>query len=132
MTCDGAFYPQPSWERRISEIGSGWLPTPTDTSKGGGSSRSGSRIGETPSLQGMARKGLWPTPKGSASGPDYARVNREESGGDDLATAVARETPGSLNPRWIEWLMAWPIGWTDLRVLAMDKFQSWLRAHGRF
>ncbi len=33
----------------------------------------------------------WPTPKGSPSGPDYARMNRAESGGDDLATAVARE-----------------------------------------
>ena len=44
-------------------------PTPVDPSKGGGSSRSGDRIDETPSLQGMARKGmltpepdLFPTP----------------------------------------------------------------------
>jgi hypothetical protein len=34
---------------------------------------------------------IWPTPKSSPSGPDYARMNRESSGGDDLATAVARE-----------------------------------------
>ncbi len=33
---------------------------------------------------------LWPTPKSSPSGPDFARMNREKSGGDDLATAVAR------------------------------------------
>lgn len=33
---------------------------------------------------------LWPTPKASPSGPDYARAGREDSGGDDLATAVAR------------------------------------------
>lgn len=32
----------------------------------------------------------WPTPKGSPSGPDFARTNREGSGGDDLATKVAR------------------------------------------
>jgi DNA (cytosine-5)-methyltransferase 1 len=35
---------------------------------------------------------LWPTPKGSPSGPDFARMNREGSGGDDLATAIARES----------------------------------------
>lgn len=34
----------------------------------------------------------WPTPKSSPSGPDYARAGRDGSGGDDLATAVARET----------------------------------------
>jgi len=34
---------------------------------------------------------MWPTPKGSPSGPDYARVNREGSGGDDLATAIAKD-----------------------------------------
>ena len=33
---------------------------------------------------------MWPTPKGSPSGPDFARTNRPESGGDDLATSVAR------------------------------------------
>jgi hypothetical protein len=38
----------------------------------------------------MARKALWPTPKSSPSGPDFARVGREGSGGDDLATAVAK------------------------------------------
>jgi hypothetical protein len=34
---------------------------------------------------------LWPTAKGEPSGPDFARANREGNGGDDLATAVARE-----------------------------------------
>lgn len=39
------------------------------------------------------------------------------------------ETPQTnsarLNPYWVEWLMGWPIGWTDLRPLATDKFRSW-------
>ena len=34
---------------------------------------------------------MWPTPKSSPSGPDYARSTRDGSGGDDLATAAARE-----------------------------------------
>ena len=56
----------------------------------------------------------WPTPKASPSGPDFARMNRPESGGDDLPTAIARQNPGPLNPEWVEWLMGFPIGWTDL------------------
>lgn len=28
-----------------------------------------------------------------------------------------------------EWLMGWPIGWTDLKPLEMDKFQSWQQQH---
>ncbi len=87
---------------------------------------------------------LWPTPKASPSGPDYARAGREDSGGDDLVTAVARySTPtasnrdsaggsnsrrtekeagtyisGQLNPTWVEWLMGFPLGWTDLEASA--------------
>ncbi len=57
---------------------------------------------------------MYPTPKSSPSGPDYARAGREDSGGDDLATSVARGTPGQLNPTWVEWLMGFPDGWTDL------------------
>lgn len=32
----------------------------------------------------------YPTPKGTPSGPDFARASRPGSGGDDLATAIAR------------------------------------------
>jgi len=37
---------------------------------------------------------------------------------------------GKLNPMWVEWLMGWPLGWTDLRVSAMDKFRQWCDSHG--
>lgn len=39
---------------------------------------------------------------------------------------------GPLNPEWVEWLMGWPLGWTDLKPLGMDKFQQWLHSHGAF
>lgn len=38
---------------------------------------------------------------------------------------------GKPNPEYTEWMMGWPIGWTDLKPLAMDKFQQWLRSHGK-
>jgi hypothetical protein len=31
---------------------------------------------------------------------------------------------GKLNPTWVEWLMGWPLGWTDLKPLVMDKSHS--------
>ena len=44
---------------------------------------------------------------------------------------LPRVVGGQLNPDWVEWLMGWPIGWTDLKPLATDRFQEWLRLHGR-
>jgi hypothetical protein len=37
---------------------------------------------------------------------------------------------GSLNPTWVEWLMGWPLGWTDCDAPETDRFQQWLRSHG--
>ena len=37
---------------------------------------------------------------------------------------------GLLNPAFSEWLMGWPIEWTDLKPLETDKFRQWLRSHG--
>ena len=116
------------------------FPTPSAASATGGqTSRGGDRKDEL-LLGGIAR--MWPTQKSTPSGPDFARADRPESGGDDLATAVARDllpTPaardrrsgqgtdnaghapqlpevagGQLNPTWVEWLMGFPLGWTDL------------------
>jgi hypothetical protein len=39
-------------------------------------------------------------------------------------------TRGRLNPPWVEWLMGWPIGWTELKPSATAKFQQWLQWHG--
>jgi len=36
---------------------------------------------------------------------------------------------GPLNPTWVEWLMGWPLGWTDLQPLATAKFQQWSASH---
>lgn len=32
---------------------------------------------------------------------------------------------GKPNPLYTEWMMGWPIGWTDLKPLETDKFQLW-------
>lgn len=49
---------------------------------------------------------------------------------------VRQEDPdlasGQLNPEWVEWLMGWPIGWTELGPLEMDRFHEWQQQHGSF
>jgi len=49
-----------------------------------------------------------------------------------LNTAVAPEggKGGLLNPNWVEWLMGWPIGWTDLRPLETAKCHCAQPLHG--
>jgi hypothetical protein len=42
------------------------------------------------------------------------------------------EVGGPLNPNWVEWLMGWPIGWTDLKPLEMARFQEWQQQHGKY
>ena len=39
---------------------------------------------------------------------------------------------GKPTPENHEWLMGWPIGWTDLNALETDKCQQWLQEHGSF
>ena len=40
------------------------------------------------------------------------------------------EVGGPLNPTWVEWLMGWPLGWTDCAVSATAKFRQWCDSHG--
>jgi hypothetical protein len=65
--------------------------------------------------------GLWPTPSARdwKDTPGMARQAGDRDRTDQLARAVyatENSLPGSgtLNPTWVEWLMAFPIGWTDL------------------
>ena len=37
---------------------------------------------------------------------------------------------GPLHPNYAEWLMGFPIGWTDLQPLATASYQQWQQQHG--
>jgi hypothetical protein len=91
-----------------SGTGFSLLPTPTDPGKGGGSSRSGERINETPSLHGMARKGelaLWPTPR-----QFMYKDSHIDRGKSNLGEVIG----GAPNPPWVEWVMGFPEGYTEV------------------
>ena len=94
------------------------LPTPSVAcATGGQRSRSGDRKGEL-LLGGIAA--MLPTPRAS----DWKNNGYQKKGvawWPTLCGAVgAAKTPhragsgGSLNPTWVEWLMGYPLGWTDL------------------
>ena len=71
-------------------------------------------------------KKKFPTPKlsdykdrGNMSNPSIQR--RAAKGKQMDLSMVAHPTSGQLNPTWVEWLMGWPLGWTELKPLEMDK-----------
>lgn len=78
--------------------------------------------------------GFLPTPQArdwKDTGPTQG--NRKDI---NLGTYAARHPApwatsvgGTLNPEWVAWLMGWPIGWTGLEPLAMDRSQQWLSLH---
>jgi hypothetical protein len=79
---------------------------------------------------------IWPTPRTKhlcgGSGSFATIKDRVADGTITPEEARAMGSGGQLNPNWVEWLMGWPIGWTDLKPLEMDKFQSWLQQHGEY
>lgn len=89
---------------------------------------------ESGSLPGDGR--LWMTPKASdgvfATPSTTGRTRRMSTHlGTQMKFSVA-ENGGRPNPDWIEWLMAWPIGWTELKPLETGKFQQWQQQHSGF
>jgi hypothetical protein len=104
-----------------------------------GSMRNGECSERTPMAHRInaTASGSWPTPLKSDA------VARRPSAGwegtSDLPSVVWRRNGGEenpskppvkLNPGWVEWLMGWPLGWTESRPLETDRFQEWLRSHG--
>jgi len=76
--------------------------------------------------QGLSEKVKFPTPqasdnrdRGNMSNPSIQR--RVAIGKQVMLSQSVHPTSGALNPTWVEWLMGWPLGWTDLKPLEMDK-----------
>jgi len=86
---------------------------------------------------GYLTKESWPTPtanmhKGSSAA--VIRKNGQDRSWQSLHYAVEQVTDigGRLNPTWVEWLMGWPLGWTDLKPLEMDKCLYAPQPHGEY
>jgi len=88
---DGEFYPQPKWERRISGIGYGLLPTPRAQEPGRTNIGYGGGLND---FVNGTRPDLWPTPRSNSA--MAATITPESAWGDgrfpNLETVVGRTT----------------------------------------
>ena len=113
---DGECWEQRTLEQTIRGTEFGLLekmwPTPVshDAKDPIGAPAEGKR--KTPNL--AWRVNNWATPTVCGN---YNKKGLSKTSGDGLATQVG----GKLNPTWVEWLMGWPLGWTDLKPLETDK-----------
>jgi len=129
MTRNGLLWELPTLAHHISGTGCGLSPDnesffhpPNTTGMDGGSnSRKALR----------KRLDLWPTPRtagmcGGSGSWDLLNKNTTV----EEARLMGAGNGGQLNPPWVEWLMGWPIGWTDLKPLGTDKSPSALPQPG--
>lgn len=108
-------------------------PTPSATEASGGAQSLEKRRAGGHQVRLRDAVHTWPTPVASmAKGSSPAALTRKsgaDRSNDRLDHAVMASDGGQLNPEWVEWLMGWPIGWTELKPLEMDRFQEWQRQH---
>jgi len=64
---------------------------------------------------------MWPTPAAHEGRLGYQRRDTGKKGTQKSLTTIVidteggrEKTTGQLNPTWVEWLMGYPKGWTDL------------------
>ena len=128
---NGIVYRRQPLVPRISAIGSLYWPTPvqdgdrtTDYKQGGHSLGAHVRRWPTPQAYshgpnsnppGITKldievRGMYPTPL-----PSDVTGGRTTKGKDRQdETGLRQAVGGQLNPTWVEWLMGFPLGWTDL------------------
>ena len=112
LTVRGVLYELPTLEPPIEGPDGSYslLPTPTASD--------GIRTNLTYGAGNLTLKGhvvKYPTP--TTSEAEKAGFYSKGQMGNSLVAQAKREglkNGGRLNPQWVEWLMGWPIGWTDL------------------
>jgi len=100
LMLDGELWEQQTLVQSTREIESGLSPTPPPPDN-------------------------WPTPTTPSGGG-----NCGGSGAYKNAIKNGTHIPHSINPNLYEWLMGWPIGWTDLKPLVMGKWPFVPQQHG--
>ena len=111
---------------RTDEIGSGLWPTPMVPNGGRSvahvtdwrSDRTAYHNGKKVQVDLNAAVKMWPTPtrrdyKGGRKPETLKASGRGETNSLNDALTVNGQH-GQLNPTWVEWLMGFPLGWTDL------------------
>ena len=122
MMRNGKTYRRQPWALPIAESVSGLWPTPCKSDQGRTSYTANNRIaqGHQEDLSTAVHVRMFPTPtatmhKGSSPAA-LTRKDGQDRSRDRLDHALqAMEGSGALNPTWVEWLMGFPTGHTDLQ-----------------
>jgi len=117
MTVDGRLWEQQTLEPITSETGCGLWASPNARDWKDSGATQGNR--KSPNLGTQVH---WPTPrtKGMCGGSgSWDLLNKNTT--VEEARLMGAGNGGKLNPTWVEWLMGWPLGWTDLKPLETDK-----------
>ena len=139
MTVGGQLYLPPQLEPLTNAKGGSYLPTQR-TSDGTGGAMSIERMKKTDpgklQLREYARHNLWPTPRASEykdCGPVGSKSQVHMEKRDYLCAKVKEESKptGQLNPMWVEWLMGYPIGHTELNASVIAWFRPKLGKRSR-
>ena len=97
-------------------------PTPVASDSNGANSR------EHCETNGTGRKLRFATPQAR----DFRTGQRSRWENPDRTRNLNDQVGGQLNPAWVEWLMGWPLEWTDLKPLGTDRFRMWPHSPGKF
>jgi hypothetical protein len=123
--CDGACFQRPTPVRHTNanDYGLGLRDVPTPTVNGN-RNRKGLSKKSGDGLSTWAKK--FPTPTAHEARDSGVAPSQFLRRSATLPVAVG----GRLNAEWVEWLMGWPIGATELGASATDRYQLWRRSHG--
>lgn len=103
MMRSGTVYQLPNLARTITEIGSGLWPTPIH------SDWKNMDTANQMTLSKVIR--MWPTPTAH-----NAKEGAYPSEYERNTPTLSAQAGGALNPMWVEWLMGFPLGHTDLNA----------------
>ena len=124
MTVNGLLWEQPTLMPHINGTECGLLPNwPTPVHSEARQGLQIRREGKKGTQTSLSTAVLtWPTPrtKGMCGGSgSWDLLNKNTT--VEEARQMGAGNGGQLNPTWVEWLMGWPLGWTDLKPLVTDK-----------
>jgi hypothetical protein len=83
-------------------------PTPTSRDH-----KDGSYCPNVP-VNSLLGRAVWRTPSGTVVEPKSSVKKLSGRTPSDPQVGLADQVGGQLNPTWVEWLMGFPLGWTDL------------------
>ena len=114
----------PHRRNRVWVVAGGGAMWPTPRTPSGGPDNSAKRLrpsGHRGTTNLLGAVLFWPTPKANKVHPMITDQNRQKLSSrnkanlEEVIAGNCGKATGQLNPAWVEWLMGYPMGWTELK-----------------